>query len=80
MTYHRVCNYNNEMDATSGAGHAYPSETNEFTACFSGVRVTLSLVLCAMCYRSLFVLLPLCCLSFFVLRIMITPLISSNSS
>ena len=51
---------------------------------FSGVRVTQSLVLCVMCCRSLFVFLsfficPLCCLSF-DLRILITPLVSSNSS
>ena len=49
-------------------------------------RVTRSLVLCAMFCRSLFVHLyfffwPLCCLSSFVdLRILITPLVSSNSS
>jgi len=52
---------------------------------FSGVRVTRSLVFCVVFYRSLFVLLsfffwPLCCLSFFDLRILITPLVSSNSS
>jgi hypothetical protein len=53
---------------------------------FSGVRVTRSLVLytCLFC-RSLFVLLyfffwPLCCLFFFDIRILITPLVSSNSS
>ena len=53
---------------------------------FSGVRVTRSLVLytCMFC-RSLFVLLyfffwPLCCLFFFDIRILITPLVSSNSS
>jgi len=47
---------------------------------FSGVRVTGSLVFC----RALFVLLyffcwPLCCL-FFDIRILITPLVSSNAS
>ena len=51
---------------------------------FSGVRVTRSLVLCVFC-RSLFVLLsfffwPLCCLFFFDIRILITTLVSSNSS
>ena len=49
---------------------------------FSGVHVTRSLASCVMC-RSLFVLLsfflwPLCCL--FDLRILITPLVSSNYS
>ena len=52
---------------------------------FSGVRVTRSLVLCVMFCISLFVLFftffwPLCCLFFFDLRIMITPLVSSDSS
>jgi hypothetical protein len=44
---------------------------------FSGVRVTRSLVLCVMFCRSLFVLLS--CLSFFDLRILIIPFVSSNS-
>ena len=52
---------------------------------FSGVRVTRSLLLCVLFCRSLFVLLsfffwPWCCLSFFDLRILITHLVSSNSS
>ena len=41
---------------------------------FSGVRVTRSLVLCVLFFW------PLCCLSFFDLRILITHLVSSNSS
>jgi hypothetical protein len=45
MTYHRVCNKINTTGATSGAGTAYPSGAPEFTPCFSGVRVTRSLVL-----------------------------------
>ena len=44
---------------------------------FRGVRVTQSLVLCVMFCRSFFCLL--CCLSF-ELRILINPLVSSNSS
>jgi hypothetical protein len=52
---------------------------------FSRVRVARSLVLCVMFCRSLFVLLSLffcllCYLSFFDLWILITPLVSSNSS
>ena len=52
---------------------------------FSGVRVARSLVLCVMFCRSLFILLffffwPLCRLSFLDLRILITTLVSSNSS
>ena len=49
---------------------------------FSGVRVTWSLVLCV-CFvdRYLsFFFRPLCCLFFFDLQILITPLVSSNSS
>ena len=56
-----------------------------FTPVISEVRVIRSLVLCVMFCRSLFVLLyffiwPLCCLFFFDIRILITPLVSSNSS
>ena len=56
----------------------------EFIPSFSDVRVAWSLVLCALIGRSLFVLFyfffwPLCCLSF-DLRILITPLVSTNSS
>jgi hypothetical protein len=53
---------------------------------YDGVRVVRSLVFCAVFCRSLFVLLfcffwPLCCLSIFDLqRILITTLVSSNSS
>ena len=51
---------------------------------YSGVCVTRSLVLCVIFCRSLFVLLyfffwPFCCL-FFDIWILITPLVSSNSS
>ena len=49
---------------------------------FSGVRVTRSLVLCV-CFvdRCLsFSFWPLCCLFFFDVRILITPLVSSDSS
>jgi hypothetical protein len=48
---------------------------------FGGVRVVRSLVFCAMFCRWLFVLFPLffwplCCLSFFYLRPLVTPLVS----
>ena len=67
------------------AGSAYPSGAPEITLGFSGVRVARTFVFCAMFYRSLFVLLsfffwPLCCLSFFDLRLLITPMASSNIS
>jgi hypothetical protein len=52
---------------------------------FSVVRAAQSLVFCVMFCRSSFAFLsffiwPLCCLSFFDLRLLITPLVSSNSS
>ena len=59
--------------ATSGAGTVYPG--------FCGIHVTRSLDLCVclvdLCLTFLW---PLCCLSVFDLRIMITLLVSSNSS
>jgi hypothetical protein len=75
MTYIRICNQTNTTGATSGAGTAYPSGASEFTpgflwgSCYS--------VICFICMlrRLLFVLL-----SFFDIRILITPLVSSNSS
>ena len=62
----------------------YPSRPHQFNPIFSGVRGTRSLVLCG-CFvdcslSSLFFFWSLCCLSFFDVRIMITPLVSSNSS
>jgi hypothetical protein len=65
--------------ATSGAGTAILPERLSSPPVFSGVRVTLSLVLCICfvdCYLSFF-FWPLCCMSFDYL---ITPLVSSNSS
>jgi hypothetical protein len=71
--YHRVC----QMCNTTGS-HMWSS-----FPVFSGVPVSRSLVLCVMFCRSLLVLLsfffwPSCCLSFFYLRFLITPLVSSN--
>jgi hypothetical protein len=55
------------------------------TPVFRGFHVTRSLVLCVMFCKSLFILWsfffwPLSCLFFFDLRILITSLVSSNSS
>jgi len=47
---------------------------------FSGVRVARSLVFCVMFCRSSFVLFLLTIVSFFDLRLLITPLVSSNFS
>jgi len=68
-----------------GTGTAYPSGAPEFKSVFIVVRVTQSLVLCVMFCRSSFVLLPfffwpLCCLFFFDIRFLITPLASSKCS
>ena len=68
---------------TSGAETAYPSGAPVFTPRFLVRFVLLDLWFMYMLCRSLFVLLyfwPLCCLFFFDLRILITPLVSSNSS
>ena len=78
MNYHPICNQSNTTGATRGAGTA-------FTPGFSRVRVSRSLAFCVLFCRSLFVLLyfflwPLCCLSFFDLRIIITLLTSSSPS
>ena len=81
MTYHRIFNQINTTDVTSGAGTAGAPEFTpgfQWSSCYSIVSF-----MCMSC-RSLFVLLyfffwPLCCLSFFDLRILITPLGSSNS-
>ena len=57
------------------------SEAPEFIPGFSGVRVAQSLVFCVMYCRSLFVLFLLAIVLsvlFFYLRLLITPLISSN--
>ena len=84
MTYHRRCNQINTTSPTSGAGPAYPSGAPEIcTPDFQwGSCYSIFSFMCMFC-RSLFVLLsfffwPLCCLSF-DLRILITPLVSSNS-
>ena len=64
---------------------AYPSGAPEFTPSFYwGSCYSIISFMCMFC-RSLFVLLsflfwPLCCLFFFDIRILITPLVSSNSS
>ena len=85
MTYHKVCNKSNMTGATSGAGIAYPSRATKFTPSFNGICVARSSVLCVMFCRSLFVLVSfffwsLCCLSFFDLWLLITPLACSNFS
>jgi hypothetical protein len=70
------------MGATCRAGTApLPDHTSSLLV-YSGVSVARSVVLCVMFCRLLFVLLsfffwPLCCLSL-DLRLLITPLVSSN--
>ena len=67
---------------TGGAGIAYPSEAPEFAEFLAGfVLLDLWFSLWCIVDRCLsFFFWPLCCLSFSNLRIMITPLVSSNAS
>ena len=69
------------LKMSSGTGTSNPSGAHAFTPVFS---YSIFSYMCMFC-RSLFVILsfffwPLCCLSFFDLRILITTLVSSNSS
>jgi hypothetical protein len=84
LTYHRVCYYINTTGATSGAGTAYPSEHMISPPVFRGSCYSIFSFICMFC-RSLFVFLyvffwTLCCLFFFDIQIMITPLVFLNSS
>jgi len=77
MTYHRVCNKINTTGTTNGAGTAYPFGAPEFTPSFKWVSCYSIFSFMYMFCRSLFVLLsffflPLCCLFFFGIRILIT--------
>jgi hypothetical protein len=75
----------NTTGATSGTGTVYPSGAPEFTTVFLwGSCYSIFSFICMFC-RSLFVLLyfffwPLCCLFYLDIRILITSLVSSNSS
>ena len=73
MSYHLVCNQSNTTGATSGAG------TGSFMwgLCYSIFTFLCSVLQIDVCS---FFFWPLCCLSLFDLRILITPLVSSNSS
>ena len=81
----KSCSSINASGATSGAGTAYTSEAPEFTPVFLwGSCYWFFSFMCMIC-RLLFVLLsfffwPLCCLFSFDIRILITLLVSSNSS
>ena len=84
MTYHRVCNQINTMGVTSGAGTDYPSKVPGFTPVLVGFVLfddqiymyVLQIVVCTL----YFFFWPLCCLFFFDIRILITPLVSLNLS
>jgi hypothetical protein len=85
MFYHRFCNKSNKTGATSGTGTAYLPEQLCSLPIFSGFRVTRSLAtfVCFVdgCFCSFVVFhSALCCLFFFDIRVLITPLVSSNSS
>jgi len=81
MTYHQVYNKSNTTGATCGVGTAYPSGAPELIPGFSGVRVARSLVFSCILYHCLsvsFSFWPLYIISFFDLRLLITPLASST--
>ena len=74
-----TCNQINTTGATSEAGTPELTPGFQWGSCYS-----IFSFMCMFC-RSLFVLLyiffwPLCCLFFFDIQILITPLVSSNSS
>ena len=76
------CNLNEII--TSGADTAYPSGPPELIPVFSGVCVVQSLVFCQLyvivCVGLSFIFWSLYCLSVFELWLLLTPLVSSNSS
>ena len=85
MTYHRVCNQSTRRVALVERELLNLPEHMSSHPVFRGVRITRSLVLCVVFCRSLFVRLsfffsPLCGLSLFDLQILITHLVSANSS
>ena len=65
---------------TSGAGTTYPSVASESPLIFIWVRVAQIFIICGIQSSIIIVVifLPIFCMSFFELRILITPLISSN--
>ena len=82
MTYHRVCNKSNTTGDICGAGTAHSFGAPEVIPVFIGVRVSRSsvcVVICRFVLLSFFFWL-LRCLSFFNLRLLITPLASSSFS
>ena len=74
----------NTTGVSYGAETVYPSGAPDFTPDFKkGSCYSILSFICMFC-RSLFVCLyfffwPLCCLFFFDIRVLITPLVSSNS-
>ena len=77
---HWFFNKSNMTCVSSGSWTACLSRTHELTPVFSGVRDTRSIIFCVVFCRSLFVILrfyfwPLYYLSFFYLRLLITPLV-----
>ena len=80
-----ICNWSNTTGATSGLGTIYhfepPGITSGFLwgSCYSILSFMCSVLQIVTCPFVLFFWL-LRCLSFFDLRILITPLVSSNSS
>ena len=88
MTYHRVCNWSNTTDITSGSGTAYPSGAPEFTPGFQwGSCCSMFRFLCRVLQIVVCPFISFCeeggrGIMLSVLHrftVMITPLVSSNS-
>ena len=80
FTYHRVYNWNNTTGNKCGAGTTYSYGAPQFNPVISKVRVLPALVLyiCfeGRCLSFCSFFLPLRCLSFLELRLLIVPLVS----
>ena len=71
----------NTTGVTCGAGTASPSEATEFTSVFCEVSFTQSTFLWRFCKSfSVIFFWPLYCLSFYYLRLLIAPFVSSTFS
>ena len=80
MTYHRVCNQSTRRVALVERELLNLPEHMSSHPVFRGVRITRSLVLCVCFVDHCLSFWPLCCLSLFDLQILITHLVSANSS
>ena len=73
MIGHRAYNKYSTTGTTCGAGIAYPYEAHEFTTVFSRVHIAVDSVFYVMFCRYIVIFWPLCCMSFFAFRLLISP-------